>query len=117
MSGGVEMKGMFLGVVACVALLGCGDSGAVGDSCDTEADCQGGLCITGGSFPDGVCTPACDTNVDCPEGFSCISRSGGICLPNCAEEQDCEDLRGATWQCREESLQAGGGNRLVCIGD
>ena len=111
------MKRLLLVGMACVMLASCGESDAVGSSCTTEADCGGALCITGGSFPDGVCTPACDTNSDCTEAFSCISRSGGICLPNCTAIEDCEDLRGADWQCREESLQAGGGNRLVCIGD
>jgi hypothetical protein len=111
------MKRLSLLVVACVMVAGCGDSGAVGGSCTTAGDCEAGLCIVSGSFPDGLCTPACDVDDECPEGFSCISRSGGICLLNCTATQECEELRGDAWQCREESLQQGGGNRLVCIGD
>ncbi|MBW1762054.1 MAG: hypothetical protein JRI98_08255 [Deltaproteobacteria bacterium] len=111
------MKRLFLLVMACVTLAGCGDSSAVGGSCTTAEDCGAGLCIVSGSFPDGLCTPACDVDDECPEGFSCISRSGGICLLNCTGTQECEELRGDAWQCREESLQQGGGNRLVCIGD
>jgi len=111
------MGRMLLLMMTCVILAACGESGAVGDSCATAEDCGASQCIVGGSFPDGVCTPACDVDDDCPEGFSCISRSGGICLLDCTGTQECEDLRGAEWQCREESLQQGGGNQLVCIGD
>ena len=111
------MGRMLLLAMTCVIVAACGESGAVGDSCATAEDCGTSQCIVGGSFPDGVCTPACDVDDDCPEGFSCISRSGGICLLDCTGTQECEDLRGAEWQCREESLQQGGGNQLVCIGD
>ena len=111
------IKRLLLLAATCAVLAACGESGAVGDSCETAADCEAGQCITGGSFPDGACTPTCDSDDDCAEGFSCISRSGGICLRNCSGTQECEDLRGGAWQCREESLQLGGGNRLVCIGD
>ena len=100
------MKRLFLLVVAFVMVSGCGDSGAVGGSCETEEDCAAGLC-----------TPECDVDDDCPAGFSCLSRSGGICLLHCPATQECEELRGDAWQCREESLKQGGGNRLVCIGD
>ena len=111
------MKTLFLLMMTSVMVAGCGDSGAVGGSCTTAEDCGADLCIVNGSFPDGLCTPACDVDDECPEGFSCISRSGGICLLNCTGTQECEALRGDAWQCREESLQEGRGNRLVCIGD
>ena len=62
-------------------------------------------------------TLACDSDADCPDGFACISRGSGICLQRCTTTQECEDQRGSDWQCREESLEEGGGNELVCIGD
>jgi hypothetical protein len=97
-------------------IAGC-PSGATGDACETADDCADGQCIVGGSFPEGVCTPMCNTNADCPDDFSCISRSSGICLQNCDSTAFCEDLRGEAWQCRDESLEDGGGNAMVCIGD
>lgn len=97
--------------------IGCGGSDSpTGDSCSGPADCGGEQCIIGGSFPDGVCTPACDADVDCPTGFSCISRSSGICLQNCATTDFCQSARGPAWQCREESREDGGGEAMVCIG-
>jgi hypothetical protein len=96
----------------------CGDDRAqTGDSCTKNEDCADSRCIIGGSFPDGVCTPECDTNADCPSGFSCISRSSGMCLRDCTSTTQCEQERGSSWQCRDESLQQGGGNTMVCIGD
>lgn len=93
------------------------DLAATGDSCTKNADCEDNRCITGGSFPGGICTPACGRNADCPVGFSCISRSSGMCLRDCVATSECEGAHGAAWQCRDESLQDGGGNRMVCIGD
>ena len=101
-----------------LAAAACGDEkAATGDACAATSDCADNRCIQGGSFPDGVCTPSCDENADCPTGFSCISRSSGMCLLDCTGDAQCEGERGAGWQCRAESLQGdGGGNVDVCIG-
>jgi hypothetical protein len=106
---------LFLAILLSTA--GCGSEGSTGDACDTAEDCEDSQCILGGSFPEGLCTPACENDADCPGGFTCISRSGGICLRNCDSTEACEAERGAAWQCREESREEGGGNALVCIGD
>ena len=114
------MRSAWVGAVliASALLVGaCGSKAGVGESCVSADDCDSNLCNTGGSFPGGVCTVSCDANVDCPTGFLCISRSSGMCLRSCTSDDACEALRGADWQCREESLEEGGGNRMVCIGD
>lgn len=97
-------------------IAGACSSPETGDSCATSSDCDGDQCITGGSFPGGTCTPACGTDADCPDGFSCISRSSGICLRDCTSTAECQDARDEAWQCRLESLQGASGNRMVCIG-
>lgn len=98
--------------------LGCAsDNGGPGDSCATSEECESGRCEIGGSFPEGLCTRPCERDSDCPDGFTCISRSGGICLADCTSSEECEAVRGPAWQCREESREEGGGNALVCIGD
>ncbi|MBK7071177.1 MAG: hypothetical protein IPH44_02640 [Myxococcales bacterium] len=109
---GINLSHAILGVLL---IAGCGKA-ETGDACATADDCDDERCITGGSFPGGTCTPACATNADCPQGFSCISRSSGMCLRDCTATQACQDERGAAWQCRLESLQEGGGNQMVCIG-
>ncbi len=109
----MELRCLFIGFV----LLAACNAGATGDPCSETADCEAGRCEIGGSFPEGVCTTACSANADCPDGFSCISRSSGICLRNCTDDATCEGERGEAWQCREESLEDGGGNQRVCIGD
>jgi hypothetical protein len=98
--------------------LGCGggEKAETGDACDSDGACADARCVLGGSFPGGICTPACTADNDCPTGFSCISRSSGMCLMNCTASADCAAARDASWQCRDESLQQGGGNRMVCIG-
>lgn len=92
------------------------DKAATGESCSANSECADNRCITGGSFPGGICTPACNDNADCPADFSCISRSSGMCLRNCTATSQCAAEHDASWQCRDESLQEGGGNRMVCIG-
>ena len=92
------------------------DKADAGESCSANADCADNRCITGGSFPGGICTPACNNSNDCTDDFSCISRSSGMCLRNCTATSECAPFHGAGWQCRDESLQEGGGNRMVCIG-
>jgi transcriptional regulator with XRE-family HTH domain len=101
-----------------LTMAGCAtEAGVPGESCAVADDCESGRCEIGGSFPGGICTVACDSDADCPDGFACISRGSGICLQRCTTTQECEDQRGSDWQCREESLEEGGGNELVCIGD
>lgn len=112
------MRGWLFVVMFVPSIAACGaEKAATGDPCVSDADCADARCETGGSFPDGVCTPSCANNADCPSGFSCISRSSGMCLRDCAATSACEAERGDGWQCRDESLQGdGGGNVMVCIG-
>ena len=106
-----------ISVVVLSLALGACPAGETGEACTADGDCESSRCVTGGSFPGGLCTPECNNDSECPEGFSCVSRSSGICLKNCGSDAECESERGTSWQCREESLEAGGGNRNVCIGD
>lgn len=104
-------------LVLSIASCGGGDADApaLGSSCNAPAECDG-QCVTSGDFPDGVCTRACGSDDDCPEGFSCISNSGGICLEDCAGAAECEAKRGAAWTCDLESLEEGDGSVRVCVG-
>jgi hypothetical protein len=106
----------FLLITTASMLMACGSKAETGEACAAAGDCEDDRCITGGSFPGGTCTPSCASDADCPTGFSCISRSSGMCLRDCTATSECQSARDSGWQCRLESLQSGGGNRMVCIG-
>jgi len=55
--------------------------GGLGDACETDADCTGGLC--GISSDGNLCTEPCDVEAgDCPSGFECVDTgSTGVCWP------------------------------------
>ena len=91
-----------------------GCASEIGDHCGVDGDCPS-VCRTGGGFPDGICTQACDASADCPDGWICISDSGGICMLPCATPAECSDRFGAPWTCRSKSLQESG-DALVCFG-
>ncbi len=96
----------FLGVSGCAA--------EIGDHCATDGDCPS-LCQTGGGFPNGICTQACRSSAECPEGWACISSSGGVCMARCNTPAECADRFDSPWTCSSTSLQEGGA-ALVCVG-
>jgi hypothetical protein len=75
--------------------------GKVGDACEQDGDCEGGLCIDLRQFDDGctgkVCTQTCESDSDCPEvagGADCDPFGEGddaknVCLYGAWEEQYC----------------------------
>ncbi len=101
-----------LPLTLCLAL-GCG--GDFGDHCNDDGDCPD-KCQTGGGFPEGICTKECNNNAGCPAGWSCITKSSGICMKNCTDTSKCSDEFGSQWVCDAEALQEGGGSANVCIG-
>lgn len=100
-------------LMLCIAI-GCG--GDLGDHCSNDGDCPD-KCQTGGGFPDGICTVECSDNTGCPDGWSCITKSSGICMKDCASTAECTGEFGSQWVCDTETLQDGGGNAIVCIGE
>lgn len=103
----------------CAMITSCGDSHSplnVGDSCSPTDECPG-KCQVGGGFPGGICTLECDLSSECPEGWSCVTKSSGICLKNCDSTASCQSEFGEEWVCDDEDLQDPGvGDRQVCIG-
>ncbi|MGM0556245.1 MAG: hypothetical protein ACQEVA_07685 [Myxococcota bacterium] len=87
-------------VLACL-LFGSGCAPAVGDSCETSADCPGGVsCDT--TAPDGYClVPGC-TRGDCPKTSICVEfdRDISYCLESCEQDSDCRD----GFACRRDQL-------------
>ncbi len=99
-----------LGLAGCGDDVG-GDGELVGAPCAARADCAE-RCVTGGDFPQGVCSASCSTDDDCPSGTRCIDKEGGICLLACDRPADC---RGG-YTCKGVTNQGHGGDSLVCIG-
>ncbi|HKE13598.1 MAG TPA: trypsin-like serine protease [Kofleriaceae bacterium] len=61
---------------------GPGTGGGFGDPCADGAGCQSGLCASGGSAGDGICTQECSDAAPCPGDFQCAAADGGsFCLP------------------------------------
>lgn len=65
------------------------DAGMLGAPCTTDADCQGGLCLT--SMPNGYCTNVCESSSDCDAGlcFGLQSLDDQVCLLACDANGDC----------------------------
>lgn len=71
--------------------------GAVGDPCETLADCGGGvgarcLAVEGFGVPGGYCSLECVSDAGCTEGSLCQGRGphgGGACQRACATDADC----------------------------
>ncbi|MGM0555030.1 MAG: hypothetical protein ACQEVA_01500 [Myxococcota bacterium] len=98
-------------------LLGCTDGSLgerVGNSCRDDVDCaRGSFCLTGGDYPDGMCTTRCDFDRDCPSFARCVEDNGGICLLECDVDRDCP----ARYECKSLEREDGPGNVDVCRGD
>jgi hypothetical protein len=81
------------GILAAILVL---TGAAVGDPCNTDAQCPGGVCIpelsgegvpTG--WPGGYCTVLCD-GAPCPGGSQCIGFDNAqYCLKSCADISGC----------------------------
>ncbi|MCA9521601.1 MAG: hypothetical protein KC609_11540 [Myxococcales bacterium] len=103
-----------------LTLLSCSSSPArvgiegtlVGGPCTTTADCSQ-RCLTGGDYPEGMCTVSCTTDADCPGGSNCIEKDDGVCLQTCNLPSDC---RGG-YNCKGKKNKASGGESLVCTKD
>lgn len=63
--------GVLLATAGCQAFVDGDVTGAIGDVCVVDANCQGGECRSG------VCTRACSSDVDCPSGSACVGA--GFC--------------------------------------
>lgn len=86
-------KLLTLAVLLTLAIIACkGGSGSpkeTGASCESDADCKGGICLDVSKLDDGcsgkVCTQACTQNSDCPavaEDPDCDPSGDGrkVCL-------------------------------------
>lgn len=85
----------------------------LGARCDNHDQCDG-LCLTGPTYPDGLCSLNCNTSSDCPGGAACVDTAQGVCLFTCSDNLECEFL-GAGWTCAV-SPQLPDGQVNVCIG-
>ena len=60
-------------------------SGRLGSSC---GGCQSGLtCVSG--FPNGLCSKTCQSSADCLGGLCVVSGYDLICLPRCSTDATC----------------------------
>ncbi len=78
--------------------IGC--EAAVGDKCDTSADCPAGTtCDT--DSPDGYCLAmGCESDEECPEDSTCVRFAPNItyCLLKCKKSSDCR----SKYTCRDD---------------
>jgi hypothetical protein len=84
-------------------LIGSGCAPAVGDACESSADCPGGSSATcDTTAPDGYCTVTDCERGDCPGTSICIEfdRDVSYCLESCDEGADCRD----DYACRFDKL-------------
>lgn len=58
----------------------CGGDAQTGDACESDRDCQRGLCVAGIAGESGVCTVSCGSSDECPEGWSCSGVTEGNVL-------------------------------------
>jgi hypothetical protein len=109
-----------LALVAAVALAaGCVSSDVsreIGARCDDSDQCDD-RCLSGGQYPDGLCTVTCDDGDDCPGGSACADLEGGVCLYACDDDAACEFL-GDGWRCRVEVEHGAAVDQevTVCVG-
>jgi MYXO-CTERM domain-containing protein len=59
-------------------------TGGIGDSCQSGADCQTGLCV--GDAATGFCTAQCTADAECPQDWACMGTNDPS-LMVCAPEQ------------------------------
>jgi hypothetical protein len=64
-----------------------GTLGALGESCDTNAQCEGGFC----AGVDGWCTTFCEGSFDCHVGGACVVNEAdtSTCFMGCITDADC----------------------------
>jgi hypothetical protein len=56
------------------------EGGKFGDDCNTDEECQTGLCLEG-IYAEKYCSTTCEQSSDCPSGYDCIFRGGiGYCF-------------------------------------
>lgn len=62
-------------------------SGALGDACEGNTDCDSGVCAIDSAADQTFCTQICDGASGCPSGFSCLPIGGGtsVCSPGGSE--------------------------------
>jgi len=88
------------------------DGALVGGSCRDSRDCER-ECVTGGDFPDGMCTVYCRDDRDCPPQTACIDKKGGVCALYCDRDSDCR----RRYECSNVRRRGGPSSVPVCIGD
>ena len=87
-------------------------SGRLGSSCGT---CQSGLsCV--GSFPGGLCTRSCQSSADCAGGLCVLYGYDLVCMPTCTSDITCRP----GYQCSQadegQVCSPGGGSSVVDAG-
>lgn len=110
-------------------------TGSIGDPCEHDFQCGGGVMGScGRNSPGGFCAMSCDTEHPCPDGMPCLA---GACGRHCAEDTDCRVAEGFSCNeffypghtvCRavatgpgalgdpcDEILDCGGGERGICV--
>jgi hypothetical protein len=83
----------------------CVTPAAIGEACNTDEDCAGGICVSGeaaGATLDRLCSRSCCNDGDCPSGAVCAATGTGVLLclpggpalssaPGCGSDMDCTD--------------------------
>ena len=75
-------------------------NGALGDPCNSDADCMGAFCGQGDGFPGGYCTAFCTVSRQgCPEDGICVPQLGdaddmGTCFRSCTLDSECREAEG-----------------------
>ena len=69
--GGAIAIGSLLLALGFAGCSGGGGTKAMGEPCGDARECEHGLCVSGASGEDPVCTRSCASTEDCPRGWSC----------------------------------------------
>jgi hypothetical protein len=67
------MRALVLGLLFALLVPACGGRGErrFGERCESDNECQHGLCVGGVAGDAPVCTTSCARASDCPTGWSC----------------------------------------------